>query len=157
MVLPPGLWLAGTLLFALVLEVYPWNIFAIGYRPQWLLLVVVFWCLKRPHEHGVMTAFLAGLLLDILIGGLIGRYAISFCVTVFLLKAVQQRLHHSTVAHLSVLVFLLALVNNLVSRMTDQWVSAVSMDTQAVLVSALLTAACWPLVQMPMQRVVRAE
>ncbi|MCB1667280.1 MAG: rod shape-determining protein MreD [Porticoccaceae bacterium] len=155
--IPVNFWVLCSLVLGLLMEIYPWSVFDYSWQPQWLLLVVVFWVLCRPSEYGVVLGFFAGLLLDIVLGGVMGRYALGICLSVYLLKAVQKRFHYATVLHQLALVFVLAVVNSLVTGAIDMWVLDVTASGRSVFLPALLTACLWPLVQLPMRRVVSEE
>ena len=35
------------------------------YRPQWLILTLIYWCIAVPHRVGVFTGWLVGFFLDL--------------------------------------------------------------------------------------------
>ena len=149
-------WLLCTLLLALLLEIIPWLVLSDYWRPQWVLLVALFWAQRRPLQYGVTMAFLAGLALDVTLGGVVGRYALTTCLCVYFLKAVQKRMHYSTVIHQSLLVFVLAVFNGMMVNGIDQLFLNVSVAGRSPFYSALVTACLWPLLRWPAPRLPRA-
>ena len=67
-----GLWvIVVTFIVAMLLSVValpdsiPWEL---GYlRPQWVVLVLIYWIIALPHRIGIVVAWLIGLLLDVLL------------------------------------------------------------------------------------------
>lgn len=64
-------------LAALLLTVWPLPDWAEAYRPAWLVLVTVYWCLFMPHRVGLVTAVVVGILMDTLTGSLLGEHALA--------------------------------------------------------------------------------
>ncbi|NNF67033.1 MAG: rod shape-determining protein MreD, partial [Gammaproteobacteria bacterium] len=53
-----------SLLGAVVLTLIPLPGWLQPWRPSWVALVVIYWLIYEPRRIGLMTAWLAGLLLD---------------------------------------------------------------------------------------------
>ncbi len=47
-------------------------------NPDWIALVLIYWCIALPERFGVFTAFVVGLLTDVLTGCLLGQYALIY-------------------------------------------------------------------------------
>jgi len=91
--LPRGRWfiiatiVAGLLLMLVSLpEMLRW------YRPNWVLMVLIFWAMALPHRVGVLTAWFAGLSLDLLYGSFIGQHAFLFAAIIYIVYKLQRRL-----------------------------------------------------------------
>lgn len=75
---PRGWWvIVASYLVALTLTVWPLPHWAEAFRPAWVPLVTIYWCLWLPQRVGVVTAFVAGLLVDTLSGTLLGEHALA--------------------------------------------------------------------------------
>ena len=75
---PRGVWvIAATYLVAMILTVWPLPQWAEVFRPAWVPLVTIYWCLWLPERIGVIIAFFAGLLVDALSGTLLGEHALA--------------------------------------------------------------------------------
>ncbi|HEY3859436.1 MAG TPA: rod shape-determining protein MreD [Gammaproteobacteria bacterium] len=75
---PRGSWvIAASYLAALILTVWPLPQWAEAFRPAWVPLVTIYWCLWLPERVGVIIAFFAGLLVDALSGTLLGEHALA--------------------------------------------------------------------------------
>lgn len=143
-IIPLRLWLFLSLVIALLFEVAPLRPEFNTWRPQWLLLVVFFWSFHREIDYGLVTAFLTGILLDIVLGGVLGRYALTFALCVYLLHGLQTRMHYSTVFHQMLVIFLLAFINITVVNGIDVLLLDGSTMGKSPLYSALVTAGIWP-------------
>jgi len=63
-----------------------------GYVPDWVTLVLIYWCMAAPQRVGVGAAWLVGLGLDLLTFGLVGSHALTKTVIAFLVGRVALRL-----------------------------------------------------------------
>ncbi|WP_455219971.1 rod shape-determining protein MreD, partial [Kaarinaea lacus] len=61
-----------TFIVALTLMMMPLPEWAESARPQWLMMVVIYWCIALPDRFGVILAWLVGLVLDVATGALLG-------------------------------------------------------------------------------------
>ncbi|MDX1518012.1 MAG: rod shape-determining protein MreD [Woeseiaceae bacterium] len=73
-----------TFVVALALMMLPLPRAVDTFRPDWVLLVAVFWSLRVPRSYGVGVAFLLGVVLDVAQGTLLGQHALALCVVAFL-------------------------------------------------------------------------
>jgi rod shape-determining protein MreD len=78
-----------SLLAALSLEVAPLPGLTRAWAPPWLAMVIVYWSLSYPRRYGLGLAWAAGLVLDVLKGGLLGQHALALTVV----AAITLRLH----------------------------------------------------------------
>jgi len=78
-----------SLLAALSLEVAPLPGLTRAWAPPWLAMVIIYWSLSYPRRYGLGLAWVAGLVLDVLKGGLLGQHALALTVV----AAVTLRLH----------------------------------------------------------------
>lgn len=76
------LWLS--LLGALALAVVPLPAPIAPFRPPFVTMVIIYWGLMWPGLCGLLTAFVAGIALDILYGNLLGQHALALVVVCFL-------------------------------------------------------------------------
>ena len=81
-----------TLLIALLCQLYPWVGQGIIFRPAFMLVVLLYWLLRAPNLCNVGTAWLAGLLVDLATGSLLGQHALSFTITAYIALTYQRRL-----------------------------------------------------------------
>ena len=133
---------AFTLLAGLLVDVVPLPEWALPYRPDALLLVLIYWCMAAPARVGVGIAWLLGLVVDVLQGALLGQNALAFATVGFLVVAFHLRLRMYPLWQQALVVAALVLLDHaLVS-----WVRALSgraVDWRYFL-SAPAAALLWP-------------
>ncbi len=76
---------------ALVLSVVPVPNWAEQFRPDWVGLVLIYWCMAIPGRIGIGSGFLVGLVQDVLYGSLLGQYALSKTIIAFLAVRMHLR------------------------------------------------------------------
>jgi rod shape-determining protein MreD len=74
-----------SLLLALALTVLPLPRWGELLRPEWVALALGYWCLHQPQRVSIGTAFLLGIVLDVLKGALLGEHALALVLFAFLL------------------------------------------------------------------------
>jgi rod shape-determining protein MreD len=76
--------IAITFLVAIVLSILPGPDWAEQFRPNWVALVLIYWCMATPQRVGVGTGWSVGLILDVLYGSLLGEQAVAKTLLAFL-------------------------------------------------------------------------
>ena len=79
-------------LVALVFQLLPWAGFGLMLRPDFLLLVTIYWLFRAPHIVNIGTAWFAGVVMDLITGGLFGQYALAYAVAAYFAVNYQRRL-----------------------------------------------------------------
>ncbi len=110
-----------SLLVALVLTLLPLPPWAAPYRPDWVALVLIYWCLALPERVSVGISWSMGLLLDGLSGTLIGQHALGLSVMAFLTAKLHQRIRLFPIWQQSLTVMLLLAMN----QMMVLWVNGI--------------------------------
>jgi rod shape-determining protein MreD len=102
-------------LTALGLTVMPLPDWAKDFRPQWVPLVLIYWCLALPQRVGVGTAWTLGIGEDVITGTLLGQHALGLSLTAFLTLRLHQRIRIFPLWQQSITVLVLLLVERLLS------------------------------------------
>ncbi|KPL28460.1 MAG: rod shape-determining protein MreD [Acidithiobacillales bacterium SM1_46] len=84
--------LVSTFLVAIVLSIMPGPTWAEPFRPDWVGLVLVYWCIAAPGRVGVGTGFVLGLAMDVLYGALLGSNALVKSLLAFLANRMHLRM-----------------------------------------------------------------
>jgi rod shape-determining protein MreD len=69
-----------SLLGAYLLNVLPWSGKWLLSRPDFMLLVLIFWTVHEPRSVGQVVAFCAGLLMDVGDSMLLGQHALAYAI-----------------------------------------------------------------------------
>lgn len=99
-----------SLLIALLCQLFPWVGQGVILRPDFMLVLTLYWLLRAPHLCNVGTAWFSGLLVDLATGSLLGQHALSFCFTAFVALSYQRRLVLFNKSQLLAYVFILLLI-----------------------------------------------
>ena len=61
------------------------------WRPAWVALVLIYWCMAVPEHVGVLVGWTVGLLLDVMTGTLLGQHALGLGVVAYVTQRVHRR------------------------------------------------------------------
>lgn len=141
---PQGGWLIlASFLLAYVLTLLPLPEWLERARPEWVALVLIYWCMAMPERVGVGMAWFAGLLQDALQSTLLGQHALAYAVLAFLTIKLHQRIRVFPIWQQAISVMILLLL----VRMILLWVSGIigrpSLGWQAWL-AAFTGTLLWP-------------
>lgn len=88
--LPVKLWFVYlTLFLALGLEYIPSG--RTPGLPDWVALVLAFWCIREPLAIGMGVGFVFGLLMDVGLGAAMGQHALAYVVLAYLANSIARR------------------------------------------------------------------
>ena len=73
-----------SLLIGLMLTMMPLPDAIAPFRPDWLVLLIIFWAMQLPLTWSVGTAWIVGIVLDVSQGTLLGQHALGLCVVAFI-------------------------------------------------------------------------
>ena len=113
--------------------------------PQFCLLTLFAWSYSQPHFINVGTAWLVGLLIDVLTGSLLGLHAFSLVLVLYLFLLFHARICMFHRVQQSLIVGGFAFLNSLIiyclqSMFGEEFASA------KIMFSAITTALLWSLV-----------
>ncbi len=84
--------IALTFIIALMLTAMPLPDWAVNWRPAWVALVLIYWCLALPERVGIGVGWLLGLLLDVQTGALLGQHACMLSVLAYVIIVSHRRI-----------------------------------------------------------------
>lgn len=142
-----------TLLVAAVLAVLPLTRSLAWWRPEWILLTLVYWAIALPHRVGLISALAMGLIVDVLEGAPIGQNMLALGLVVTLAGLMYQRVRVFTMLQQAGVIFVLAGIHQLVVQWL-QGLQGLSPSGFLFLLPALTSALLWPVV-MPLLRGLR--
>ncbi len=70
--------------FGLMLTIMPLPDSIDAFRPDWIAMLVIFWAMQLPRTWSVGTAWVAGIILDVSQGTLLGQHALALCCVAFM-------------------------------------------------------------------------
>ena len=129
---------------AYLLAIVPFPEWAMNYRPEWVPIVLIYWVIALPYRVGIGSAFVAGLVLDVLEGSTLGVNALALVVVAYVALSLHQRMRMFSALQQSGLVLALVGLNlmlcNWLQILTGQSVPSNLMFLMAALTSAVI----WP-------------
>ena len=108
-----------TVIAAFMLAIMPLPDWAVEFRPDWVTLVLIYWVLAFPSYIGVGMAWLAGLLLDVSYGTLIGQHAIGMVLVIYVVHIQHQLLRVASLLQQAIVIFFLLLIKQLLTLWVD--------------------------------------
>jgi rod shape-determining protein MreD len=87
-----GWFVVLSLIAALLLNLFPLAGILLQLRPDFVALLLLYWCIHQPSYVGLSVAFGMGLLMDVGNTGTLGQYSLAYCVIVYLALVFHRRL-----------------------------------------------------------------
>lgn len=88
--LPARVWfIYFSLMLAFVLNLIPFG--RLPGIPDWLALVLAFWCIHQPLKVGMGTGFLFGLAMDVANASVMGQHAFAYVLLAFAAGGLSRR------------------------------------------------------------------
>ena len=81
-----------TLIIALTLNFIPLSALLLTLRPDFVALVILYWCINQPQRLGMTLAFCTGLMMDVHHAGILGHNAMVYCTVVYLASVFRRRI-----------------------------------------------------------------
>ena len=130
-------------IIAFILSMLPLPQILQSVRPEFILIVLIYWCIAIPNRIGVGIGWITGLFYDVSIDAILGQHALTFALIAYLSIQLHQRIRIFPVWQqaLTVLVFIM-----LQSTIT-LWIKGMLGNTPPMstyILPAISTALFWP-------------
>ncbi|MBL8516190.1 MAG: rod shape-determining protein MreD [Betaproteobacteria bacterium] len=136
----------GALFVALLINLLPWSGTPLLIRPDFVLLVLLFWAVHEPRIIGQGMGFALALVMDVADSALLGQHALAYVIATFLAQVLRLRILQLTVAeqalHVGGILFVSTAVMLLLNSMLGRDFPGV-----ALFLSPILGAMLWPVVR----------
>ena len=103
-----------TLLIALIATIMPLPLSVDAFRPDWVLVVLIYWCLALPSRVNVISAGFVGLVLDVLLGSIIGVHTAAMAIAVYIVAGNFQKIRNFSVWQQALIVGVLSALYHLI-------------------------------------------
>ena len=130
-----------------VLTIIPLPMWAVWFRPAWVMLILMYWLISVPHRFGIIAAWVVGILMDLLTGTPLGVHALVFTLLAFFI--LKFRLLVRGLSLWQKLLFIMAVQTLYLS--VQYWIMAdnnVSSEVWKYWMPVLTTMICWPWVSL---------
>lgn len=140
-----------SLLLGLLANLAPLSGTALAFRPDFLALVLLYWCIQQPRYVGVGTAWVVGLLMDVGDATLFGQHALAYAVLAYGAEYFRRRVLRFPVWQQAVQVAgLLVICSSIV--MLVRIVGGASLPGWIYFAPPLVGALLWPVISILLQR-----
>ena len=138
-------WLMITVTFviALVFEIMPWPADFSGYRPAWLVLVLLYWVMAIPNRINIGAAFVTGLIWDLVLGSILGIHALILSVFAYLIAVNSMILRNLSLWQQSLLVILCVFLIRIAIFLLELFLHSAIFNTQEI-AGVILSGILWP-------------
>ena len=107
-----------TLLFAMVLMMLPMPEFIRYFRPEFVVMTLIYWAMALPHRVGIGVAWCVGLFMDVIMGDVLGIMAFSYAFAVYMIARFHLQLRQYPLWQQALTIFSVVLVVDLVAIVT---------------------------------------
>jgi len=114
-----------SILIGIILQIVPMPPPVDMYRPDWLLLILVYWCMALPNRVNVGVAGIAGLTLDLLYGTALGVHSFALAIPIYLVAANYQRLRNYSMLQQAMMILVLSTVYHVVVYWLQYWLTGI--------------------------------
>ncbi len=114
-------------------------------KPDWVLLILFYWCLEIPDRVGVSCGWISGLMVDILNYSLLGQHALAKAFVAFFVMTASRRIQGYDMWKQCVVVFFIASIDIGITVL----IANLTVSTEVRLIywqSALMSALLWPFI-----------
>ncbi len=142
----PRWWLIPlTVVVALMLAMVPLPEAAEAFRPDWVTLVVIYWAMATPRRFGLLFAWIAGVLLDVALGNLLGQNALGAVLAAAFVQRSHQRLRVFPIAQQTLVVTALLFIKQALVLWTSGMAGRAPADPWLYFAAPLTALVFWPI------------
>lgn len=139
-------YLAAVLTVLPLANAYQW------YRPQWILMLVIFCQIKQPQLFNPLIAWLLGLLMDSLQGTPLGEYALIFAVISYLTCLLRAEFMRRPLAAQVGKIFLLVCLGQIFVLWFQVWAGH-NPHTLSYWMGSVMSCLAWPLLVVTLEAI----
>lgn len=132
-----------TLAVGLLLTVIPLPEWAIPFRPQWAVLILIYWIMALPHRIGVGSGWMLGIIVDLLTGSLLGLHALGYAIVAFFIIQLHRRIRVLPLWQQAIGIFLLLLLEHLLKIWLLGFTQLFPTDS-SIWISPIISMFLWP-------------
>ena len=145
-----SIWILLSFICAYTLNFIPWDNRQVTFQPDFVLLLLLYWCTHLPGRISIGTAFVCGIVMDIADANVFGQHALAYVLAAFLVLQLRRRMLMHSLWQQSVHVFGLLFVAQLCMALT-RLLGGAQFIGLGYFVAALTGALLWPVVSHMLQ------
>lgn len=139
---------------AFILSMLPLPQILQSVRPEFVLIVLIYWCIALPNRVGVGIGWIAGLVFDVSVDSLLGQHALTFALIAYLAIKLHQRIRVFPVWQQALTIFIFIMLQGTISL----WINGMLGEAppiSAFMLPAISTALVWPLAYILLRQIRR--
>lgn len=142
-----------SIFISLILLIIPPPSWAIWFKPPWVEMVIFFWVLYLPQHFNLVSAWIVGLLVDVLTNSPLGEHAATLIIATYLVRKFYQQLRMYPLWQQSCAISIILLIHQLLLF----WIQHLLGQNPAWLiwVPPLLNLVLWPFIVTQLRRFTR--
>jgi rod shape-determining protein MreD len=149
-----GIIIVFSLLIALMASIMPMPLAVDAFRPDWVLIVLVYWCLALPNKINIITAWLMGFILDVLLGSVLGIHAAAMALTMYIVVVNFQKIRNFSVWQQALIIGILAALYHLIVFWLQRFLTD-AIFLPSYLYPVITSIVLWPWIFLLLRRVRR--
>ena len=99
-----GAIIAFSFFVSYMLMAMPLPDWAANWRPTWVTMVLIYWCMALPKRVGIGVAWVLGVLLDVQQGTIFGQNALGMTIIAYIITMSYQRIRVFSLAQQAMLI-----------------------------------------------------
>lgn len=129
---------------AFILSMIPLPQLLQSVRPEFILVVLIYWCIALPARVGVGIGWLTGLFFDVSSDAILGQHALTFALIAYLAIKLHQRIRVFPIWQQALTILVLMMLQGTIVL----WIKGMLGDAPAAstfILPAISTALFWPI------------
>ncbi len=139
-----------TILVSMILMIVPLPDSIRVFRPEWVLMTLLYWAMALPERVGIGFAWIVGLLMDVMLGGTLGILAFSYALVIYLILNFHLQLRQYPLWQQALIVMSLVLLVSIIKVIFSPAVAS-----WAIWIPALISTLIWPIIYAVLRKIRR--
>jgi len=139
-----------TIVVSMILMIVPLPDSIRLFRPEWVLMTLLYWAMALPERVGIGFAWTVGLLMDVMLGGTLGILAFSYALVIYLILNFHLQLRQYPLWQQALIVMSLVLLVSVIKVIFSPAVAS-----WAIWVPALISTLIWPVIYAVLRKIRR--
>lgn len=130
-----------TIVIAMILMLLPLPKVLQLFRPEFVLMVLMYWTMALPRKVSVGVAWVVGVLMDVTMGGALGVTAFSYALVIFLTARFHLQLRQYPVWQQALIILSLVLLVHIIAVIVSPQTA-----TWFIWIPAVTSMVIWPMI-----------
>ena len=139
---------------AFILSIVPLPQILQTVRPEFVTIVLIYWCIALPNRIGVGIGWIVGLVIDVSTDALLGQHALTLALIAYLAIKLHQRIRIFPIWQQALTIFILMMFQGTIIL----WIKGMLGDAPSLwsfMLPAISTALFWPVAYLLMRQIRR--